>query len=113
MDEPTKYEITALEDSTVIEFSYKNVESWIEFNPSLCEFVRKDTLTGLVFLFEYIGVHIELLKKVRKFFYYFFIFFSTMVTPPDIISQILFSISIILIYELVILLKLVRITIKD
>ena len=68
---------------------------------------------GLVFLFEYIGVHIELLKKFRKFFYYFFIFFSTMVTPPDIISQILFSISIILIYELVILLKLVRITIKD
>ena len=48
----TKYEITAIEDSTVIKFSYNLIESWLEKYPYLNEFVRKDIIYGLVNLFE-------------------------------------------------------------
>lgn len=52
LEETTKYEITAIEDSTVVKFSYRMVESWVKEYPYLNEFVRKDILNGLVHLFE-------------------------------------------------------------
>nr|WP_321232208.1 Crp/Fnr family transcriptional regulator [uncultured Psychroserpens sp.] len=52
LGEATKYEITAIEDSTVIKFSYSALESWLKKYPYLNEFVRKDVLNGLVLLFE-------------------------------------------------------------
>jgi len=41
------------------------------------------------------------IKKLRKLFYFIFFLFSTLLTPPDIISQIIAGICTILIYELV------------
>lgn len=49
------------------------------------------------------------IKKFRKMFYLIFVIFSTLTTPPDIISQVVMSISLILIYELLVLLKYLKI----
>lgn len=68
---------------------------------------------GLLFFFEFIGVNLNVIRNFRKIFYYFFIFFSTLITPPDVISQILFSISLILVYELIMFLKLLINDIKN
>ena len=48
----TKYEITAIENSTVIKFSYNLIESWLKKYPYLNEFIRKDIINDLVNLFE-------------------------------------------------------------
>ena len=48
------------------------------------------------------------IKTFRKLFYLVFILFSTITTPPDIFSQIIMSLSLILIYELLIFLKYVK-----
>ena len=43
-------------------------------------------------------------KKYRKSYYYIFLIFATLMTPPDIISQITTTIFIVAIYEMVLLL---------
>ena len=45
------------------------------------------------------------IKTFRKLFYFLFIIFSTVTTPPDIISQIVMSVNLILVYELLIFLR--------
>ena len=52
LDEPTKYEITAIEDSTIIKFSHHSIESWTKKYPYINEFVKNDVLNDLVILFE-------------------------------------------------------------
>ena len=49
------------------------------------------------------------IKTFRKLFYLVFILFSTITTPPDIFSQIIMSSSLILIYELLIFLRCLKI----
>lgn len=49
------------------------------------------------------------MKTVRKLFYLMFVIFSTIVTPPDIISQIFISLSLIMTYEFLLLTKFVKI----
>ena len=56
----------------------------------------------LVFFFNYINTDLKLIKRFRKLFYYLFIFFSTLITPPDVISQLWCSICLICIYEILI-----------
>lgn len=56
----------------------------------------------LVFFFDYINTNLKLIKRFRKVFYYLFVFFSTLITPPDVLSQILFSVCLICIYEILI-----------
>ena len=53
----------------------------------------------LVFFFDYINTNIKLVKYFRKSFYYLFIFFSTLITPPDVISQVALSTCLIFIFE--------------
>lgn len=62
----------------------------------------------LVFFFDYINTNLDLIKKFRKFFYYIFVFFSTLVTPPDVVSQILFSFAIITVYEILIFFNILK-----
>lgn len=59
----------------------------------------------LIFLLNNISNAIGTIKTFRKLFYFIFIIFSTLTTPPDIISQIFMSCSLIIIYELLIFLK--------
>lgn len=55
-----------------------------------------------VFLID-IKQNYSYIKKYRKFYYYLFLIISTLITPPDLISQILTTISLILIYEIILL----------
>lgn len=44
-----------------------------------------------IFFFIYFGTELKIYKSFRKFLYYLCIIFSTIVTPPDVTSQILLS----------------------
>lgn len=66
----------------------------------------------LVFFFDYTNTNLDLIKKSRKSFYYLFVFFSTLITPPDVFSQILFSFAIIIIYEMLIFFSIIKIVTK-
>jgi Sec-independent protein secretion pathway component TatC len=59
----------------------------------------------LTFLLNKMSNTIGTIKTFRKLFYFVFIIFSTLTTPPDAISQIFMSCSLIIIYELLIFLK--------
>jgi sec-independent protein translocase protein TatC len=50
------------------------------------------------------------IKNLRKFFYFAFLAFSTILTPPDIISQILLTGNLIFVYEILILKKAYNVT---
>jgi Sec-independent protein secretion pathway component TatC len=63
----------------------------------------------LTLLLNNINNTIETIKTFRKLFYFICIIFSTLTTPPDIISQILMSCSLITIYELLIFLRYLKI----
>lgn len=56
----------------------------------------------LIFFFDFINTNFQLIKRFRKVFYYLFIFFSTLVTPPDVLSQMLLSLCLIFIYEILV-----------
>lgn len=58
----------------------------------------------LVFFIYYVNTDPFLIKKFRKFLHYLFVIFSTLVTPPDIVSQILFSFIAIGVFEMLIFL---------
>lgn len=51
-------------------------------------------------------------KKYRKLFYFLFVFFSTIVTPPDVFSQLFVSFFLISFYEILTFLKIVDKTIS-
>jgi sec-independent protein translocase protein TatC len=59
--------------------------------------------TVLFFILSYFDDSIKIVKKSRKLYYYFFVIFSTLITPPDVFSQIFISSGLILTYELFIL----------
>lgn len=60
------------------------------------------TFLLLILFFDYFKNELKIIKRFRKFFYYFFVVFSTLVTPPDVVSQIILSFSIILSYEILV-----------
>lgn len=45
---------------------------------------------------------VSLIKAFRKFFYYFFVVFSTLITPPDVFSQLALSLCLIFNYEILV-----------
>lgn len=55
----------------------------------------------LFFFLSYTQINIRVIKKFRKLWYFGFVIFSTLISPPDIFSQILISILFIIFYELV------------
>jgi len=63
----------------------------------------------LVLIFEYFKNELTTFKKFRKVLYYLFVIFSTLVTPPDVSSQIVLSISIIFGYELLVYYSIMKI----
>jgi Sec-independent protein secretion pathway component TatC len=59
--------------------------------------------TVLFFILSYFDGSIKIIRKSRKLYYYFFIVFSTLITPPDVFSQVFISLGLIITYELFIL----------
>ena len=59
--------------------------------------------TILFLFFSYKKVDKKYIKKFRKFYYYCFILLSTFLSPPDVLSQILISVFIISLYEVLLL----------
>lgn len=66
--------------------------------------------TILIFILINIQEKSNKLKRFRKLFYFVFVLFSTLITPPDIISQMFLSIILILTYESLIFLKCLKIS---
>ena len=65
----------------------------------LCGFYCQFFALLLLFL-NYIDINIKIIKKFRKLYYYCFIIFSTLISPPEILSQIFISLMAVFIYEL-------------
>lgn len=63
----------------------------------------------LTFILNNISDTSGTVKTFRKLFYFIFIIFSTLTTPPDVISQILMSCSLIATYELLVFFKYLKI----
>lgn len=60
------------------------------------------TFLLLIFFFDYFKTELEIIQRFRKFFYYCFVVFSTVITPPDVLTQIILSFSIIFSYEILV-----------
>lgn len=67
--------------------------------------INCQTFALLTLLLNNISKNIGTIKTFRKLFYFIFIIFSTLITPPDIASQIIMSVILIIIYELLIFFK--------
>lgn len=57
-------------------------------------------LLFLIFFLNSAVLNLKTIKKYRKPFFLFFLLFSTATTPPDVVSQILLTFSLSLLYEL-------------
>lgn len=68
----------------------------------LCVFYCQ-IFTIIIFFLSFVSSDIIGIKKFRKFYYYIFVLFSTLVSPPDIISQILISLLLIFSFEILII----------
>ena len=68
----------------------------------LCFFFCKinSQLLFFIFLFFYFNNNLKFFKIYRKFLYVIFFFISSLITPPDIISQLFLGTLTILLYEL-------------
>lgn len=62
-------------------------------------FFNCQALVILTFALNTINAQSGAIKTFRKLFYFVFIVFSTLTTPPDIASQIIMSLSLVLMYE--------------
>ena len=54
----------------------------------------------------------DYIKKYRKVYYYIFLLFATLMTPPDLISQICTTFLLIIVYEIVLFLAIFRFYLK-
>ena len=57
----------------------------------------------IILFLIYIKGDLKLIKKFRKIFYLLFVIFATIITPPDVTSQLILSISMICLYEVLVL----------
>lgn len=66
----------------------------------LCNLIYQTAVLFFIFL-DLFKSNLLIVKKLRKIFYFFFFLFSTFLTPPEVIYQLIISICIIIIYELI------------
>lgn len=66
----------------------------------LCNLVYQIIVLFFVLL-DLFKTNLLIVKKLRKIFYFCFFIFSTLLTPPEVIYQLIISICIILTYELI------------
>lgn len=72
-------------------------------------FINCQFLAILIFFLINISEKLKKIKTFRKLFYLTFVIFSTIITPPDIISQIFMSLFLIANYEMILLIKYLKI----
>lgn len=66
----------------------------------------------LLFFFKYTNANCSFIKKFRKLCYYFLVIISTLISPPEILSQIVISLFLICCYELFIFLFLFKFSVN-
>jgi sec-independent protein translocase protein TatC len=98
-------------DTNVISFFFEaRVLEYFEYFVSLyyvC-LLNCQLLVLVTLILNSLSNNISKVKKFRRVFYGAFIIFSTLVTPPDIFSQVVLSTCLIAIYECITFLKLIR-----
>jgi len=90
------------------------LNEYLRFYLSLCYLILyySGFFVGLFFLFYYSINNLNLVKNSRKFFYLSFILLSTVITPPEIISQIFLSFLCVFVYEIFFIIFLFRLHTK-
>ena len=78
----------------------------------LCLF-NSQFFTIVILSIDHLSKNIDNVNRSRKFFYYTFVIFSTLTTPPDVFSQLLVSCSLILLYETLLFIKIIKILIRQ
>ena len=104
----------SLNDQTIKFYFEAKINEYLSFYISLyyiCNF-NCQVFTVLIFFLDYINANLQIIRRIRKVFYFVFIIFATITTPPDILSQILLSLSIIVLFELLIGFNLLKVAIK-
>ena len=71
-------------------------------------FLNCQLLAVITLLLNNYSKNINRIRKFRKLFYILFVIFSTLTTPPDIISQVLMSVSLITFYEILLFFSILR-----
>ena len=74
----------------------------------LCLINAQISIFLLAIISYYSKNNFVIIKNLRKFFYFVFVIISTLTTPPDIVSQLVLSLILILIYEVTIFLELLK-----
>ena len=101
--------------------SFKNLSSiTLHFEAKLNEYLNfyisfyylsilySQIITFFLICLLYLNTNISVIKKFRKLYYYFWILLSTLISPPDIFSQIIISFILIFFYEFFILVFLTK-----
>ena len=95
--------------STNLEFDLNLEANIISYVAFILEFCLISFLVCFIIFLTFSMLNkqkdVEVFKKTRKFFYFLFFIFSTLITPPDIFSQIFISFFLILFFELLIFVK--------
>lgn len=63
---------------------------------------------SIIMLLNFLPYRIQFVKKSRKIFYIIFYFIATIITPPDVISQIIIGNVFIIFYEIVIVINILQ-----
>lgn len=66
----------------------------------------------LLLYINHTNVNIQIIRKFRKLYYYCFIIIATLISPPEILSQIFISLTAIFIYEFLLLFFLLKARLK-
>lgn len=97
-------------DSMTFFFEAKIIEYFNYFtNLYYACFLNCQILAVITLLLNNYSKNMNNIRKFRKLFYIIFVIFSTLTTPPDIISQILMSTSLITFYEIILFLNILKI----
>jgi sec-independent protein translocase protein TatC len=71
-------------------------------------FLNCQLLAVITLLLNNYSKNINRIRKFRKLFYMIFVVFSTLTTPPDIISQVLMSTGLIVLYEVLLFVNILK-----
>lgn len=97
-------------DSISFFFEAKIVEYFSYFtNLYYICLINCQVLTIITLLLNNLSENLKKVRKFRKLFYLIFVVFSTLTTPPDIMSQVVMSICLVVLYEFILFSKYLKI----